>query len=260
MKQFILPGPPDHTGTIRLSGKDYHYLARVRRLKAGTVFPARLPSGETARVAVQSVERDCLIGVCQVSQEDVSQTDVSQDALPPVFLLQGLPKPPKMDLIVRQAAEAGIAEIIPFISEYSQVRFGEEKTERWNRIVKEARQQSGSRIATAVGPVCTLDGLFARWEVLKNRYARTAGIILHQEPVEKGGFHGCLADEPALVALAVGPEGGFSPAELARFLAAGFKPLVLGAAVLRTETAALAAAAAVRIILLESASWTLKIP
>jgi 16S rRNA (uracil1498-N3)-methyltransferase len=61
-----------------------------------------------------------------------------------------------------------------------------------------------------------------------------------------------------MVVLVIGPEGGFSPEEVSRFTAAGFKSLVMGNAVLRVETAALYAAAAVRIILLEKASWTLK--
>jgi 16S rRNA (uracil1498-N3)-methyltransferase len=60
--------------------------------------------------------------------------------------------------------------------------------------------------------------------------------------------------------LAVGPEGGFSPEELARFAAAGFKPLVIGNTILRTETASLYAAAAVRVILLENTTWTLTTP
>jgi 16S rRNA (uracil1498-N3)-methyltransferase len=63
-----------------------------------------------------------------------------------------------------------------------------------------------------------------------------------------------------MVVLAVGPEGGFSPEEVSRFLAAGFKPLVIGNTILRTETAALYAAAAVRIILLERTAWTLTDP
>jgi 16S rRNA (uracil1498-N3)-methyltransferase len=256
MKQFILPDLPDHTGMIRLSGKDYHYLAHVRRFKAGTLFTALLPGGEPVQVRVRSVEPDCLIGSCQVMET----ADFRESALPPILLFQGLPKPAKMDLIVRQAAEGGIAEIVPFVCEYSPVRLEENKTERWSRIIKEARQQSGSKIATAVRTPCTLDALLSRWDDLKRRYAQAVGLFFHQDPLEPGGFHRCLAGSPEAVVLAVGPEGGFSPAEVTDFLRAGFKPLVLGTTVLRTETAALAAAAAVRIILLESESWMLKIP
>jgi 16S rRNA (uracil1498-N3)-methyltransferase len=82
--------------------------------------------------------------------------------------------------------------------------------------------------------------------------------VLHQEPLAKGTFHNYLDNSPDFAALAVGPEGGFSPRELSLFLAAGFRPLVMGNTILRTETAALYGTAALRIILLESESWTLK--
>lgn len=268
MKRFILPNTPDHTGMIRLSGKDYHYLARVRRFKAGTIFEAFLPDGEEILVQVRSTKDDCLVGVCVPFREKESADPgaLSSTAifLPPILLFQALPKASKMDLIVRQAAEGGITEIVPFVSEYSvpKIEAGSqaEKLERWFRIVKEARQQSGSRIDTGIRAPCTLEGLINYWKILKSRYSRTAGILLHQASPKGGGFHSCLTKSPDLVALAIGPEGGFSPGDVAQFLSAGFKPLMLGTTILRTETAALYAAAAVRIILLESESWTSKIP
>jgi 16S rRNA (uracil1498-N3)-methyltransferase len=178
-----------------------------------------------------------------------------------------------MDLIVRQAAEGGIHEIVPFVSEYTVRRSkvspeegcsggpagagGPEsgQTGRWRRIIREARQQSGSFTATVVGEPCTLEALFARWERLRQEYPRILGLLLHQVPLEKGAFHEYLSRDPELVVIAVGPEGGFSPAEVRRFLEVDFKPLIMGNTILRTETAALYAAAAVRIILLERASW-----
>jgi 16S rRNA (uracil1498-N3)-methyltransferase len=167
-----------------------------------------------------------------------------------------------MDLIVRQAAEGGITEIVPFASEHSIPRLRgaeEEKLRRWERIVREARQQSGSRIPTAVHVPLDTEGLLAYWETIKNGRPRSVGFFFHQDsvdPLEQGSLHGYLGIMPELVALVIGPEGGFSPAEAGRFFAAGFKPIKIGDTVLRTETAALYGAAAIRIILLESASWT----
>jgi 16S rRNA (uracil1498-N3)-methyltransferase len=169
-----------------------------------------------------------------------------------------------MDLIVRQAAEGGVSEVAPFESEFSAARIKpgmDEKLRRWERIIREARQQSGSVIPTAVKEPCTLDGVLDRWAALKGEKPGGLGILLHQEPqiledgLEQGTFHEYLYNSPTFVAVAVGPEGGFSPGEAARFMSEGFKPLVMGSTILRTETAALYAVAAVRIILLESASW-----
>jgi 16S rRNA (uracil1498-N3)-methyltransferase len=102
-----------------------------------------------------------------------------------------------------------------------------------------------------------MEGLLSYWETLKSRYSHPLGLLFHQDPVplEKLILHDYLSKVLDLVALAVGPEGGFSPAEVSRFLEAGFKPFKLGDTVLRTETAALFGAAAVRIILLENTSW-----
>lgn len=259
MKCFILTEHPDSQGLVRLSGKDYHYLARVRRLTPGSVFNARLPEGEEVAVQVKSLEGARLLGKCLFNPESAG------DTLPPIALFQALPKGAKMDLIVRQAAEGGLTEIVPFTAEHSipkpgTGREGEEKRERWERIIKEARQQSGSRIATAIRAPRTIDALLEYWKTLKSRYPGALGVLMHQDPLEQGTLHGYLSSIPEFIALAVGPEGGFSSGEVVRFLAAGFKPLIIGNTVLRTETAALYGAAAIRIILLESASWTVNSP
>jgi 16S rRNA (uracil1498-N3)-methyltransferase len=267
MKRFILPGPPGDGGLIRLSGGDYHYLARVRRLAPGAWFDARLPTGEPVRVRVRSVAGDCLTGECLPAGES-SAGEAAGDpgesapggetlSLPPILLFQALPKGAKMDLIVRQAAEGGLTEIAPFVSAHSVPRpesFGP-RLERWRRIIKEARQQSGSPVATSVRPPCAEPALLAYWDSLRAAQPQALGILLHQEPLEKGTFHGYLGTKPPLVAIAVGPEGGFSGPEAARFVRAGFKPLLLGDTILRTETAALYAAAAIRVILLERSTW-----
>jgi 16S rRNA (uracil1498-N3)-methyltransferase len=252
MKQFILNAPLNSDRTVRLYGGDYHYLVRVRRLKAGSVFTALLPGGTETRVKIVSTADNTLIGECQ--------GEIPQDPspLPPIILFQGLPKGTKMDLIVRQAAEGGVSEVVPFESDYSAVKITsgmEAKLRRWERIVREARQQSGSAIVTAVRPPCTVKGLLEYWGSLKKERPGGLGILLHQDPLEKGSFHGYLYKNPSIVVFAVGPEGGFSPAEADRFATAGFKPLTMGNTILRTETAALYGAAAIRITLLESASW-----
>jgi 16S rRNA (uracil1498-N3)-methyltransferase len=163
-----------------------------------------------------------------------------------------------MDLIVRQAAEGGITEIVPFLSARSIPRPEDQegRLQRWNRIIKAARQQSGSPIATTIQSPRTEEDLLAYWDTRREGYPRSLGIFLRQTPLEQGTFHDYLGNNPYPVAIVVGPEGGFSPEETARFLSAGFKPLGMGNTVLRTETAALYAAAVIRVILLESPWWT----
>jgi len=259
VKQFLLAKEPDDN-IVRLDGDDYRYLVRVRRLAQGEFFPALLPNGEETLIQVLSVDKGVLTGKC-VSAE--KKTDLPSSSMPAIILFQALPKGEKMDLIVRQAAEGGITEIVPFISEFSVAKAsaGEQKFSRWQRIIKEARQQSGSKIATTIRRPLTKEGLFNYWKELQ--ISRALGLLFHHQGLEQKPLHSYLNSSyldsvPKVIALAIGPEGGFSNAEVSLFLENGFNPLTIGDTILRTETAALYCAAAVRILLLERDSWQLK--
>jgi 16S rRNA (uracil1498-N3)-methyltransferase len=274
LKKFILGTAPDSDGIVRIRGKDYHYLANVRRLLPGANFIAITPDGTETDLMVCSTEDNV------VTAQILQPVPVQNSPIPPLILFQALPKGNKMDLIVRQATEGGISQIIPFESEYSTVKVKSsimqegslnhtDRLQRWQRIIREARQQSGSSIPTTVKAPLGFDGILDYWEELKKEYdSPGTGILLHHEvlgapknqetpcaPLEQGAFHDYLDSNPRFVVLAVGPEGGFSPGEAGRFLAAGFRSIKMGNTILKTETAALYGAAAIRIILLESDSW-----
>jgi len=258
MKQFILNSGPDRQGRIIFTGNDYRYLARVRRLAPGEYFPALLPDGTEVKVQVISVDNKTLTGeLVRLSNDELKL----KQFLPPIYLFQALPKGEKMDLIVRQAAEGALTEIAPFTSEFSEVKIaksGEQKFSRWQRIIKEARQQCGSSVPTEIRKPVNINDIFLYWEQLKVKRPGTLGLLFHHRPLAHESLHGYLCKSPCeteAIVIVIGPEGGFSPAEADRFLAAGFKSFTIGDTILRTETAALYAAAAVRIILLERDSW-----
>ena len=265
MKQFILGAEPDKDSVVRLEGKDYRYLVRVRRLAVGKFFPALLPNGEETLIQVISIDSGVLTGKCTLSAPSHLCGD-SCETIPPIILFQALPKGCKMDLIVRQAAEGGISEIVPFLSEFSVAKANTDgqKFARWEKIIKEARQQSGSKTATVLSRSAsrgyfTKNELFDYWKELKA--AGALGVLFHHcqsKGVENKSLHRYLNSNPKAVVLAIGPEGGFSEKEVSFFLESGLLPLTIGDSVLRTETAALYCAAAIRILLLERNSWELK--
>lgn len=272
MRRFILPRAPDAEGRIALAGKDYRYISRVLRLGPGDAFRALLPDGTEALLAIRGATSTALECVVErngdfpprASALDLARRNALQ-ALPPIVLLQALPKGARMDLVVRQAAEAGVDLILPFVSERSVPRVdgsadAEAKRARWERIVKEARQQSGSSVESRVAAPSTLSRSLAAWRDFSAPFVRSVGLLLHQDPLAQGSLHGYLSGNPDAVAVAVGPEGGFAPREADEMIAAGFKPLLVGVNVLRTETAALFAMAAVQTVLLEKTSWMLKPP
>jgi len=259
MKQFILNEEPDKDNLVRLRNKDYHYLVKVRRLAVGEYFSALLPDGKEAQVKVISINKEILTGECNI---DTTHSPAPHSPFPaPLILFQALPKGNKMDLIVRQAAEGGIAEIVPFVSEFSEAKkqASDIKISRWERIIKEARQQSGSKIATTIRSPLSLNELIDYWKSLPG----AAGLLFHHLGVEQNSLHEYLYNidkTPKVSApkvLVIGPEGGFSDAEAALFVKNGFKPFTIGNTILRTETAALYCAAAVKIILLEKDKWQL---
>ncbi|MDR1466567.1 MAG: 16S rRNA (uracil(1498)-N(3))-methyltransferase [Treponema sp.] len=255
MKQFLLPVAPKR-GTVVLTGDDYHYLVRVRRYKEGVVFKALLPDGKEIRLLVQKLDGYRL--VCQCLEQEIAPIQTSS---PPIILFQALPKGVKIDIIIRQATEAGVSKIIPFISEYcafKQDSVPESKNgrlERWRRIVREARQQSGSNVETEICNICTIEETTAQWNTLKSAYRKLSGLLLHQIPLAEGSFHQALEDCDA-VAVLIGPEGGFSEREAALFTNLGFIPLVMGQNIMRVETASIYAIGAVKTILLEVERWT----
>ncbi|MCL2175072.1 MAG: 16S rRNA (uracil(1498)-N(3))-methyltransferase [Treponema sp.] len=253
MKNFLLKSEPDKDGCIDLKGDDYHYLVRVRRLAVGEFFSALLPGGESAVMRVISIKEGIL--TCKIE----NQKSESGDSHQRVILFQALPKADKMDLIVRQAAESGIAEIVPFVSEFSVAKTSAagQKFSRWEHLIKEARQQSGSLTATALHEPLSMNGLFSYWQGIKKGTDAVGLMFHHEKGLEQKSLHGYLDRSPKAVVLAVGPEGGFSDKEAALFIENGFKPFTIGENILRTETAALYCAAAVRIILLERDTWEL---
>ena len=249
MKQLLLPPGAADSGRIRLEGDDAHYLTRVLRLREGDSVAAVEPGGARAMLHILRVGPSwCEAAVARTAA--VAPTG-GAPAVAEIALLQCLPKGPKMDSIVRQATEAGVARIVPLLSEHTLLRPGEEghRIARWQRIAREAMQQSGNpRLPLIEEPrplTAIRDGDWG------------TGIFFHEVPVCGEGLHALLAGCAGAVSVLVGPEGGLSPSEVSFLREAGFHPAWLGATVLRVDTAAIAAVAIVRQILGERNQWRL---
>jgi 16S rRNA (uracil1498-N3)-methyltransferase len=268
MKQFIFHQYPDERGMITLTGGDWRYLSRVRRLRPGDGFTALLPDGRKVHIEVREADGRSLLVQCVPPPDSNANANISAKAAaalpaaaPVLYLFQAMPKGAKLDLIVRQAAEACVTAIIPFYAARSQGRAAEAggfRALRLQKIIREARQQSGSAVDTVVESPLDFDGMLRhRQEIAANTAGDSAAIFLHELPLLQTSFHEALAGNPAACAIAVGPEGGFTEDEARRFIDAGFTPIIVGNSILRTETAALYALAAVRTVLLERQIWNL---
>ena len=158
-----------------------------------------------------------------------------------VTLLQGIARGEKMDWILQKATELGVAAFVPVESERSEVRLDAARAGKrlahWHSVVASACGQSGrARVPVVEAPRVLQPAL----DALPGGVAR---FLL--DPVAGDGIATMDAVGVACV-LAVGPEGGWSPRDRGQLHAAGFTGLRLGPRILRTETAGIAAIAALQ--------------
>ena len=249
MRQFIFNGKTEKNGSIIVSGKDYRYLMTVLRLKINDRIDVRLKNGELVLMEISSCNGKNGIltpiarekeatgqGVSAFSVENQTSLVQSKE----FWLFQFMPKPQKMDLIIRQATECGVSVIVPIVGDFSVNQDGKGRLERFERIIKEARQQSGSPISTKVLEPVSVEKAAALWNTETSK-GKTKAFILHEDGEQAKDLKSLLKseEEPEKIALAVGCEGGFSPKEFEILKQADFLPLHFNTNVLRAETAAL---------------------
>ena len=227
----------------------------------GSRFPAIDGNGRRYEAEVKAVSQgraELSIAADIGSSSPETGGDFRSAPSPRIVLVQALPKGRKMDLVVRQATEAGVSRIVPVESRYSVARISDEesaaaKRGRWERVVREALQQSGSRILTSVASPIPISGLSA---ALGECPGRRIGVYFHEKPLDGPMLHRYLSHDADEIVACVGPEGGFSDEETTFLESLGFRPAYLGPNVLRTETASLFAVAAIQVIVLERSSWS----
>ena len=286
MRQFVLEKNPDKKGIISLSGKDYRYLRQVLRVKTGDMVSVRFPDGSLKNSTVAKVDenqRTVTLQLCAdtsglvaggagasssltrgVQAEEIQQTVQNNIEY---WLFQFIPKPQKFEQIVRQATECGVKRIVPIIGEYSEkssisaLQGQGAKKERIHRIIKEARQQSGSPVNTVVEEPVSLERAVELWQEQGEQQEQTGrqvqsvasvGFVLSERNDGDGNIRKIL-QKPELkgkiarIGIACGSEGGISPQEVDFLIKKGlFYPLHFSVNILRCETAALYGIAAIQ--------------
>lgn len=212
-----------------------NHLVRVMRLREGESCVLFNGDGcDYAATLVESGKRDARVRI------DAVQVLDNESALS-ITLLQGIARGEKMDLILQKATELGVQAIVPVNAERTEVKLDAARAEKrlahWRSVVVSACGQSGRARVPAVAAPRTLQ------EAAGAMPAEALKLTL--DPL---GEHrlSTLAAAPAGVVIAIGPEGGWSPRDRQALAAAGFQGLQLGPRILRTETAGLAAIAALQ--------------
>lgn len=248
MRQILISENTKEKVIFQGASKQYHYLCHVLRFKQGDRLKGIDKSGyiyllEVIKSGSQSIE----LRVLKKESKKASTTEI--------VLLQCLPKGRKMNIIVRMATEAGVSSIVPVISKYTipKIKTHTETTQRllrWQKISREALQQSNTPVLPIIKKPITLNDLLTSWN------GTGKNIFCHQDNWGEKTLHSILKD-PYIKRLniLIGPEGGLAKSEVDLLLKKNFFPVCLCDNILRTETAAIFALAACKIILLERKAW-----
>jgi 16S rRNA (uracil1498-N3)-methyltransferase len=254
MHRFYLPPEAWNPDALALREGEAHHARDVLRMKRGdrvVVFNGR--------------GREITAEIVDLARDDVRLRKLQENETPPlrcrITLGQAIPKGKNMDLIVQKAVEIGAAEIAPLISERTIVdldaKGAEQKREKWRHIAIEAAKQCGQNWLPTVDTPRNLKDFFSSVEAGVSPAPHSASQPGRLPPqfdlrligsLQPDAIHlkNVLADYvtqhgdlPKGVLMMVGPEGDFTPAELALAKSNGCQPITLGPIILRVETAAI---------------------
>lgn len=268
MKQFVLPPEDEYAEVVTLTGREYHYLCVVRRYGEGDLIPARTARGVPKTLILTEIGKEyCLGRLTEASpdrQPEGHGSDGAQAAPgePRIVLCQATLKGKKLDQVVRQATEAGVHRVVPVVTRHAvsdpvAAGRGAKKVERWRIIAKEAVQQSGRPTVPRVDEPRELEELLPFFPDPPGGLS----MFFHESAAEAEPLHKTLlpkGEPPEEIWIIVGPEGGLSEDEVAKLRRAGCVAGYLGPQVLRSETAALYAVAAVKTVVREVETWALR--
>lgn len=211
-----------------------NHVGRVLRMVAGDRLEIFNGDGRNYPATLCRVEKKAVYAICAAPVDNPAESPLR------IHLGQGISRGDRMDFAIQKAVELGVCAITPLFTERCGVKLDaerlEKKREQWQKIVIAACEQCGRSVVPVVHLPVSLDKWLAQPDDC---------LKLTLDPWTDATIKGLA---PARhIRLVIGPEGGFTDAEVAATSAAGFLPVRLGPRVLRTETAALTAIAALQL-------------
>ncbi len=219
--------------TVTIEGDEAHHAVAVRRLRTGELVVLTDGAGTTATGPVSSTGKRTFA---------VEVTEVTSHARPEpsMTVVQALPKGDRGELAVEVLTEVGVARIVPWAAARSVAVWKGERIAkglaRWRSTAREAAKQSRRPWHPEVADLASTD------DVATLVGGAALAVVLHEEAAEP--LAGLTVPASGEVVVVVGPEGGLTDDEVAALTAAGARSVRLGAEVLRTSTAGVAAVSA----------------
>jgi len=218
--------------SVRLTSDDSFHAARVLRLRIGDYLELADIDGRAFRAAVTQVGGRVEV---MVGDEMPPQPDAALD----LTVVQAMPKGKKMDLVVEKLSEIGVRTLVPVHTDASVAKpkpGGGDKLERWRRIARSSAGQARRGRVMEIAEPMAFAGWLESWD---------GSLIVLATEIDAAPLGYAAEQVKPPMALLVGPEAGFSEEEVRLLQERGATFASLGSLVLRTETAALVAAAIV---------------
>lgn len=238
LRRFLVePGSLSKGAEIKLALEETSHAVKVLRLKPGDEFELLDGAGIKAKAEITALDKRSVF--CRVLE-----IETQARPLPRLVMCPGLAKSPAMDLMAQKLTELMADEVRPFVSSRSvpKLKDPEARVQRWRKLSLQALKQCGA----ARPPEWAAPVEFS--QILAQPPDAALKLMLYEDAGEAPGLAQALGNREKIneVWVLVGPEGGFSADEAASAQDAGWTVCALPGAILRAETAALAAAAVIR--------------
>ena len=229
--------------TVKLSDNAATHATRVLRLEISDEIVLFNGDGNDYICAISSIKKNETLSIVNSFVKITNESPLN------ITLLQGISSGDRMDYTIQKAVELGVTTIVPIITTRSVVKLSAERTEKrlahWQGVVHAACEQSGRAFVPTVAAPLTLSAWLATTPSPFKGEGKTPPTRLLLNPI--GAMRLAELEKPSgNIELLIGAEGGLSQSEIDTALSQGFQSVVLGARILRTETAALTAIAAMQ--------------
>ena len=224
-QRIILPDLNPEEKELTLRDEEYHYLRNVLRLKPGEPVTVLDGSGWELKTMIKEIKKK------EITLEVLSRFHHERPGRPSLTLLQAVLKGDRMDLVIQKTTELGVDVIVPVFTEHSVVKTTK-RLSHWKRVCLEATRQSRRIFMPEIKSPCPFNDAIKETPCL-HKY------ILYERA--ENPLRELLSREiEGDVAVAVGPEGGFSKDEIKKAQSSGFEPICISENILRAETASIA--------------------
>ena len=225
MKRFYLNNEQFITKTI--DGDEFNHIKNVMRMNKGDEFIAFIGDEKDYICTILEIKKDRLFFKIDSEKQNPSNPKIS------IALFQSLAKGEKLELIAQKTTEIGITDFYPLYAKNCDVKPNTTKINRLEKIVISACKQCGRSVIPTIHPITTI---LESTTILKEYDL----ILFANETEKESRIYDILSKNKTAkrIALIVGPEGGFTPEEIALYSSIAHS-VSLGSRILRTETASI---------------------